>query len=106
MRVFVVGASAALGSRLVPQLIDRGHEVIGSAPRLLARLFAGEAPVVMVTESRGASNVKAKRELGWAPRYPSWRQGFVAVYATQAASTFEPRSPVPANVAGPRSVSR
>ena len=34
-------------------------------PRLLARLFAGEAPVVMATESRGASNAKAKRELGW-----------------------------------------
>jgi nucleoside-diphosphate-sugar epimerase len=34
-------------------------------PRLLARMFAGEAPVVMGTESRGASNAKAKRELGW-----------------------------------------
>ncbi len=45
-------------------------------PRLLARLFAGEAPVVMGTESRGASNAKAKRELGWTLRYPSWRQGF------------------------------
>jgi nucleoside-diphosphate-sugar epimerase len=30
----------------------------------------------MMTEVRGASNEKAKRELGWSPRYPSWRQGF------------------------------
>jgi nucleoside-diphosphate-sugar epimerase len=50
-------------------------------PRWLARLFAGEAGVVMGTESRGASNAKAKRELGWAPRYASWREGFAAVYA-------------------------
>ena len=50
-------------------------------PRLLARIFAGEAAVVMATESRGASNAKAKRELGWTLRYPSWRQGFVDSYA-------------------------
>src|SRR5918994_1075435 len=47
----------------------------------------------------GASNAKAKRELGWTLRYPSWRQGFVAAYATQAASASEPRPPVAANVA-------
>jgi 2-alkyl-3-oxoalkanoate reductase len=51
-------------------------------PRWLARLFAGEAAVVMGTEARGASNAKAKRELGWEPRHPSWREGFVAAYAT------------------------
>jgi 2-alkyl-3-oxoalkanoate reductase len=34
------------------------------------------------TEARGASNAKAKRELGWVPRYPSWREGFVAAYAS------------------------
>jgi nucleoside-diphosphate-sugar epimerase len=45
-------------------------------PRWLARLVAGEAAAVMMTEGRGASNAKAKRELGWAPRYASWRQGF------------------------------
>jgi 2-alkyl-3-oxoalkanoate reductase len=49
-------------------------------PRWLARLFAGEALVMMGTESRGASNAKAKRELGWTLRYPSWREGFVAAY--------------------------
>jgi nucleoside-diphosphate-sugar epimerase len=56
-------------------------EALGAAkprrvPRWLGRLLAGEAAAVMMTESRGASNEKAKRELGWRPRYPSWRQGF------------------------------
>lgn len=45
-------------------------------PRWLGRLVAGEGAVVLMTESRGASNAKAKRELGWEPRYPSWRSGF------------------------------
>jgi nucleoside-diphosphate-sugar epimerase len=45
-------------------------------PRWLGRLLAGEAATVMMTEVRGASNEKAKRELGWTPRYASWRQGF------------------------------
>jgi nucleoside-diphosphate-sugar epimerase len=50
-------------------------------PTWLARLLAGEAAVVMGTDARGASNAKAKRELGWTPRYPSWRQGFPAAYS-------------------------
>jgi nucleoside-diphosphate-sugar epimerase len=50
-------------------------------PAWLARLVAGEAAVVMSTEARGASNAKAKRELGWTPRYPTWRTGFRAAYA-------------------------
>ena len=45
-------------------------------PRWLGRLAAGEAATAMMTEAKGASNVKARRELGWTPRYPSWRQGF------------------------------
>jgi nucleoside-diphosphate-sugar epimerase len=45
-------------------------------PLWLGRLAAGEAAAVMMTEVRGASNKKAKRELGWSLRYPSWRQGF------------------------------
>ncbi|HEY8045548.1 MAG TPA: NAD(P)-dependent oxidoreductase [Streptosporangiaceae bacterium] len=45
-------------------------------PAWLARLLAGEAAVTMMTEGRGFSNAKAKRELGWELRYPSWRQGF------------------------------
>jgi 2-alkyl-3-oxoalkanoate reductase len=50
-------------------------------PRWLARLFAGDVAVMMGTEARGASNAKAKRELGWILRYPSWREGFAAAYA-------------------------
>jgi nucleoside-diphosphate-sugar epimerase len=53
-------------------------------PRWLARLFAGEAAVMMATESRGASNAKAKRELGWTLRHPSWRDGFVVAYESPA----------------------
>jgi len=47
-------------------------------PAWLARLLAGEMAVGMMTEGRGFSNAKAKRELGWELRYPSWRQGFKA----------------------------
>jgi nucleoside-diphosphate-sugar epimerase len=45
-------------------------------PRWLARLAAGEFAAYSMTQLRGASNQKAKRELGWKPRFPSWRQGF------------------------------
>jgi nucleoside-diphosphate-sugar epimerase len=64
-------------------------------PIWLARLLAGEAAVVMGTTARGASNAKAKRELGWTLRYPTWRQGFPEVYARSAATT-EPRIGEPA----------
>ena len=50
-------------------------------PRWLGRIAAGEAGVVMMTEVRGASNAKAKRELGWEPRHASWREGFAEVAA-------------------------
>ena len=45
-------------------------------PRWLGRLAAGEVAVTAMTEIRGASNDKAKRDLGWQLRYPTWRQGF------------------------------
>jgi nucleoside-diphosphate-sugar epimerase len=45
-------------------------------PRWLGRLAAGEPAILTMTEARGASNMKAKRELDWQLRYPSWRQGF------------------------------
>jgi 2-alkyl-3-oxoalkanoate reductase len=45
-------------------------------PRWLGRLAGGEVATIMMTEVKGASNEKAKRELGWTPRYASWRQGF------------------------------
>jgi nucleoside-diphosphate-sugar epimerase len=44
-------------------------------PRFIGRLAAGEAGVVLMTELRGASNAKAKRELGWHPAHATWRQG-------------------------------
>jgi nucleoside-diphosphate-sugar epimerase len=65
VREWLPALAAALGARKPMRL-----------PRWLGRLAAGEAGVVMMTEVRGASNVKAKRELGWQPRYASWRQGF------------------------------
>ena len=46
------------------------------APAWLGRLLGGEMIVEWMTQGRGASNEKAKRELGWTPKYPSWRDGF------------------------------
>jgi nucleoside-diphosphate-sugar epimerase len=48
-------------------------------PAWLGRLAAGQHIVVMMTQSRAGSNAKAKRELGWSPRHPSWRQGFAEI---------------------------
>jgi 2-alkyl-3-oxoalkanoate reductase len=45
-------------------------------PVWLGRLAIGEVGISMTTRTRGASNAKAKRELGWAPRYASWHEGF------------------------------
>jgi nucleoside-diphosphate-sugar epimerase len=59
------GAASAIGARKPMRL-----------PRWIGRLAAGEVADVMMNEVRGASNAKAKRELGWKPRYVSWRQGF------------------------------
>jgi nucleoside-diphosphate-sugar epimerase len=50
-------------------------------PAWLARVLAGDMAVGMMTEGRGFSNAKAKRDLGWVLRYPSWRQGFRAELA-------------------------
>jgi nucleoside-diphosphate-sugar epimerase len=47
-------------------------------PRFVGRMFAGEVGALFMTEIRGASNAKAKRDLGWQPDHPSWRQGFAA----------------------------
>jgi 2-alkyl-3-oxoalkanoate reductase len=69
----------------LPVLADAlGAKPPRRVPVWLARLFAGEPGVVMGTEARGASNAKAKRELGWTPRYPTWRTGFKAVYSAIA----------------------
>lgn len=45
-------------------------------PVWLARLLAGQVAVTMMTEGRGFANGRARRELGWEPRYASWREGF------------------------------
>ena len=47
-------------------------------PKWVAKLAASPAAAMMMTESRGASNAKAKSELGWRPAHPSWREGFTA----------------------------
>jgi nucleoside-diphosphate-sugar epimerase len=64
-------------------------------PVWLARVIAGENAVMLGTEARGASNAKAKRELGWTLRYPSWREGFAQVYAKPATAAAT-RIPTPA----------
>jgi nucleoside-diphosphate-sugar epimerase len=53
-------------------------------PAWVVRLLAGEDAVMGATRSRGASNAKAKRELGWTLRYPTWRVGFAAVHSNGA----------------------
>ena len=98
MRVLVVGASGAIGSRLVSQLIDAGHEVIGThispgSAELLRTL--GAKPVRLdlldasavrkaVLENEPEAIVKQATALASAkltPRYPSWRTGFPAAYS-------------------------
>ena len=64
----------------------------GAFQRVGHALVAGDAAVMMGTTARGASNAKAKRELGWEPRYPSWRQGFAAAYAGRPDSRASERS--------------
>jgi nucleoside-diphosphate-sugar epimerase len=64
-------------------------------PKWLARMLAGEAAVTMMTEGRGFSNAKAKRELGWELRYPSWREGFREADAARSRDPRRPTSPVP-----------
>jgi nucleoside-diphosphate-sugar epimerase len=50
-------------------------------PAWVVRPLAGEMMVAMMTRGHGFSNAKAKRELGWRLRYPSWREGFTAEFA-------------------------
>jgi nucleoside-diphosphate-sugar epimerase len=69
----------------LPVLADAlGAKPPRHVPVWLARLIAGEAVVMMGTDGRAASNAKAKRDLGFTLRYPSWRQGFQAVYRANA----------------------
>jgi nucleoside-diphosphate-sugar epimerase len=73
----IVDDEPAPASEWLPYLAEcAGAKRPMKVPVWLARLLAGDQAVVMMTEGRGFSNAKAKRELGWEPRYPSWRQGF------------------------------
>ncbi|MFF4840660.1 NAD-dependent epimerase/dehydratase family protein [Streptomyces collinus] len=73
----VVDDEPAPASEWLPWLAaSAGAKRPRRVPAWLARLLAGDQAVVMMTEGRGFSNAKAKRELGWELRHPSWRQGF------------------------------
>jgi nucleoside-diphosphate-sugar epimerase len=75
----VVDDDPAPVAEWLPTLAEQlGAKKPKHVPRVVGRLFAGEAGVVMMTELRGASNAKAKRELAWRPAHPSWRQGLAA----------------------------
>jgi nucleoside-diphosphate-sugar epimerase len=78
MGVFnIVDDEPAPVSEWLPYLAEcLGAKPPRRVPAWLVRLLAGEMVVGMMTEGRGFSNAKAKRELGWQLRYPSWRQGF------------------------------
>ena len=60
-------------------------------PVWLARVLAGDVVVGWMTKSRGASNAKAKRELGWQPRWPTWRDGFRRGLGTSGSDAREPQ---------------
>jgi nucleoside-diphosphate-sugar epimerase len=81
----IVDDEPAPASEWVPVLADAlGARPPRHIPDWVARVAAGKG-VVMMTQARGASNVKAKDELGWTLLFPSWRQGFAAAYREPAA---------------------
>jgi nucleoside-diphosphate-sugar epimerase len=73
----IVDDEPAAQREWLPVLADAlGAKPPRHLPRWLVRLLAGEMATAMMTDAKGSSNQKAKRELGWELRYPSWRQGF------------------------------
>jgi len=73
----VVDDDPAPVAEWLPYLAERlGAKRPIHVPAWLGRLMAGEVIVAQMTQVRGSSNAKARRELGWAPAYPSWRDGF------------------------------
>jgi 2-alkyl-3-oxoalkanoate reductase len=86
----IVDDEPAPAREWLPVLADAlGAKPPRHVPAWLVRLIAGQDAVTGATQSRGASNARARQELGWTLRYPSWRQGFAAAY----------RRPQPAAVA-------
>jgi nucleoside-diphosphate-sugar epimerase len=82
----IVDDEPAPASEWVPVLADAlGARPPRHIPDWVARIVAGNG-VVMMTQARGASNVRAKDELGWTLRFPSWRQGFAAAYRESSAA--------------------
>jgi nucleoside-diphosphate-sugar epimerase len=80
----IVDDEPAPASEWLPYLA----ECLGAKPPLrlptwVARLVAGEVAVSLLTRTRGSSNARAKRDLGWELRWPSWRQGFRHGLATE-----------------------
>lgn len=74
----VVDDEPAPVSQWLPVLADAvGAKQPSHVPAWLAKWMIGEGGIAMMTQIRGGSNAKAKRELGWQPAYPSWREGFV-----------------------------
>jgi nucleoside-diphosphate-sugar epimerase len=90
----IVDDEPAPAREWLPVLADAlGAKPPRHVPVWLARLFAGEPGVVMGTEARGASNAKAKHELGWHLRYPSWRKGFASAYSAVEVADERKRHP-------------
>ncbi len=81
----IVDDDPAPVSEWLPALAEAlGAKPPRHVPVWLARLVAGDFAVMMGTEARAATNAKAKRVLGWTPRYASWREGFPIAYASAA----------------------
>ena len=84
----IVDDEPAPTSEWLPALaVALGAKPPRHVPARLMRVLLGEDVVLGQTQARGASNAKAKRELGWTLRYPSWRQGFTAAFASTASAS-------------------
>lgn len=84
----IVDDEPAATSQWLPVLADAlGAKPPRHVPAWIVKLLVGEDAVMGATQSRGASNAKAKAELGWTLRYPSWRLGFFAAYSQDTSET-------------------
>jgi nucleoside-diphosphate-sugar epimerase len=88
----IVDDDPAPGSEWIPTLARIiGAKPPGRVPAWIARRAFGERGMLMISDTRGASNRKAKRELGWQPRWASWRDGFKEGLAETGAETPGPQ---------------